>query len=150
MIDRRPATNAFVAMLATGSGLPVGRAKAPAGVTAPPYYIVDSIDYLTDGAPLADEHEEADLVYQVTSVSGPDPSKPESAGVLEQVEWMADKARRIVLQRDAATGLWLHPFPLAGYKTRSRSLDIEPGGTNDPADGIISYVQRFRLFLTPA
>ncbi|WP_329126022.1 hypothetical protein [Streptomyces sp. NBC_01353] len=150
MIDRRTATNAFVTMLATGTALPVGRSKAPAGVSVPPYYVVDSMTTEVSGAPLADEHEDAELVYQVTSVSGPDPSQPESSGALDQAEWMADKARRVVLERHPATGLWLHALTIPGYKVFGRSLETEPGGTNDPAAAIISYVQRFRLALTPA
>ena len=150
MIDRRLVTNAFVAMLATGTGKPVGRGKAPTGVSAPPYYVVDSLTTDLSGAPLADENEDAELVYQVTSISGPDPTKPDSAGALDQVEWMADKARRTVLGRDPDTGLWLHPLTVAGYKVMRRQLETEPGGTNDPEDAIISYVQRFRFVLTPA
>jgi hypothetical protein len=150
VIDRRLVTNAFVTMLATGTGHAVGRGKAPAGVSEPPYYVVDALTTELSGAPLADEHEDASLVYQVTSVSGPDPERPESSGALDQAEWMADKARRVVLQRHPTTGLWLHPLTVAGYKVRGRELETEPGGTNDPADAIISYVQRFRLDLTPA
>jgi hypothetical protein len=63
---------------------------------------------------------------------------------------MADKAREAFLARDPATGLWLHQITIPGVKNRSRSLETEPGGTNDPADAIIGYVQRFRLDLTPA
>lgn len=150
MIDRRPVTNAFVTMLATGTQLPVGRGKAPAGVTVPPYYVVDSLTTDLSGAPLADDNEDAELVYQVTSVSGADPARPESSGALEQAEWMADKARRVVLARDPGTGLWLHAFTVPGHKVIRRRLETEPGGTNDPADAIISYVQRFRFNLTPA
>ncbi|MFF8610792.1 hypothetical protein ACF06X_33340 [Streptomyces sp. NPDC015346] len=150
MIDRRTATNAFVTMLVTGTGLPVGRSKAPAGVSGPPYYVVDALTTELSGAPLADEHEDADLVYQVTSVSGPDPERPESSGALEQAEWMADKARRVVLERHPTTGLWLHTLTVPGHKVIRRGLETEPGGTNDPGDAIISYVQRFRFALTPA
>lgn len=150
MIARRPVTNAVVALLAQASGLPVGRAVAPPGVPDPPYYIVYAMPLEVSGAPLADEHEDASIVYQITSVSGPDRDVPDSAGALEQTEWMADKAREIFLARDPATGLWLHPLDIPGVKVMTRELETEPGGTNDPADAIIPYVQRFRFGLTPA
>jgi hypothetical protein len=102
------------------------------------------------GAPFADENEDASIVYQITSVSGPNPDVPNSAGSMEQTEWMADKAREVFLARSPATGLWLHQLVVPGVKVMTRSLETEPGGTNDPADAIIGYVQRFRLDLTPA
>ena len=150
MIIRREVTNAVAAMLASATGLKVGRAKAPVGVPDPPYYILYAMPLEVSGAPFADEHEDASIVYQVTSVSGADPSVPDSSGELEQAEWMADKARNVFLARDPATGLWLHALEVPGVKVMTRALETEPGGTNDPVDAIITYVQRFRLGLTPA
>jgi hypothetical protein len=37
-----------------------------------------------------------------------------------------------------------------GAKVICRELDTEPGGTSDPSDAIMSYVQRFRFDLTAA
>lgn len=150
MIRRRPVTNAVASLLGTVSGLPVGRGKAPVGDPNPPYYLLYAMPLEVSGAPFADEHEDASIVYQVTSVSGPDPAHPDSSGDLSQTEWMADKAREAFLTRDPATGLWLHQITIPGVKNWRRSLETEPGGTNDPADAIIGYVQRFRFDLTPA
>lgn len=150
MIRRRPVTNALATLLATVSGLPVGRAKAPAGNPDPPYYLLYAMPLEVSGPPLADDNEDAAIVYQITSVSGPDPQVADSAGELDQTEWMADKAREVLLARDPATGLWLHQLAIPGVAVMTRSLESEPGGTNDPADAIITYVQRFRLGLTPA
>lgn len=150
MITRRLVTNAVVTMLETATSLPVGRGKAPAGVDKPPYFIVYTMPLEVSGAPLADQHEDASIVYQVTSVSGPDPDVPESAGELEQTEWLADKARSAFLARHPSTGLWMNPITVTGFKVTDRSLDTEAGGTSDPADAILTYVQRFRLGLTPA
>jgi hypothetical protein len=147
MIDRLPVTMALSTLLASATNLPVGRGNKPAGVN-PPYYLLYAIPAELSGAPLADEHEDASFVYQVTSVSGPDPAKPDSRGVADQAEWMADKARTAILGRDPATGLWLRTLTIPGVKVTGRSLDVEAGGTNDPADAIMSYVQRFRLDLT--
>ncbi|MFF2731777.1 hypothetical protein ACFVS9_28200 [Streptomyces sp. NPDC058008] len=149
MIARRPVTIALAALLASASNRPVGRGRKPTGAPQN-YYLLDSLDTALDGPPLADMNDDLSPVYQVTSVSGPDPAKPGSNGDPEQVEWMADKAREAFLSRDPGTGLWLHPLILPGVSVMSRTLETEPGGTNDPADGIISYVQRFRFDLTPA
>ncbi|CAM5499696.1 hypothetical protein SANTM175S_08951 [Streptomyces antimycoticus] len=102
------------------------------------------------GAPYADEHEDMETVYQVTSVSGLVPGQSGTYGTLEQAEGMADKAREAFIGRDPESGLWLHALDIAGAKCVCRELEIEPGATNDPADGIISYVQRFRFGLTAA
>lgn len=149
MIARLPVTMALSALLASATGLPVGRGSKPPNVV-PPYFLLYAMPAELSGAPLADEHEDASLVYQVTSVSGPDPSKPDSRGVADQAEWMADKVRDAILGRDPATGLWLRSLAIPGAKVTGRSLDTEPGGSSDPADAIMSYVQRFRLDLTPA
>lgn len=149
MILRRPVSMALAALLASASGRPVGRGKQPAGA-GQHYYLLYSLDTTLDGPPLADTNDDMSPVYQVTSVSGPDPSKPGTVGDPDQVEWMADKAREAFLGRDPATGLWLHPLVIPGVSVIGRALDIEAGATNDPTDGIISYVQRFRLDLTPA
>lgn len=149
MISRGPVTMALSALLTSATGKPVGRGAKPLN-TAPPYSLLYPLDTHLSGAPLADEHEDISLVYQVTHVSGPDPNKPNSYGSLDQVEWMADKTRTAFLGRDPVTGLWLNTITVPGAKVKARGLDIEPGGTNDPGDAIISYVQRFRFDLTPA
>ncbi|MFJ1782513.1 hypothetical protein ACIOKA_38040 [Streptomyces anulatus] len=149
MIARLPVTMALSALLASATNLPVGRGSKPANI-APPYFLLYAMPAELSGAPLADEHEDASLVYQVTSVSGPDPSKQDSRGAADQAEWMADKVRTAILGRDPSTGLWLRPLTIPGAKVIGRSLDTEPGGSSDPADAIMSYVQRFRFDLTPA
>ncbi|PVC80610.1 hypothetical protein DBP19_36340 [Streptomyces sp. CS090A] len=149
MIDRLPVTMALSALLTSATNLPVGRGSKPP-TAPPPYFLLYAMPATLSGAPLADEHEDASFVYQVTSVSGPDPTKPDSRGVADQAEWMADKVRKAFLGRDPVTGLWLRPLTIPGAKVIARSLDAEAGGTNDPADAIMSYVQRFRFDLTPA
>lgn len=143
MIERRLVTAGFVALVAGGTGLACGRGGVPmsGGVGAePPYYVVHSIDFMMEGAPLADENEGAEAVYQVTCVGTGS----------EQVEQLADDAHRVVLGRDPDTGAWAHLLDVPGVSCMSRSLDTEPGESPDPADGIISYVIRFKLCLTPA
>ncbi|MEV6165683.1 hypothetical protein AB0L71_27985 [Streptomyces sp. NPDC052052] len=149
MIQRLPVTMALSALLASATGLPVGRGRKPED-TIPPYYLLYAVPAAVSGAPFSDLNEDASFVYQVTSVSGPDPSDPDSHGVADQAEWMADKARTAILGRDPGTGLWLHQLVIPGARVIGRSLDTEPGATNDPSDAIMSYVQRFRLDLTSA
>ncbi|MEU1908358.1 hypothetical protein [Streptomyces hygroscopicus] len=148
MIEKRLVTNALASLLGAATALPVGRAAMPA--VGPPYYVLTPVDISTSGAPYTDANEDMSLVYQVTCVSGPAPDRPASTGTLEQAEGMADKARTAILGRDPVTGQWLHPLTIPGASCMCRELETEPGATSDPADGIISYVQRFRLGLTAA
>jgi hypothetical protein len=148
VIHKRIVSKAVAEMLATVTGMPVGRGQKPQG--EPPYYLLYSLDTSVDGAPFPDLKEDASLVYQVTSVSGPSSSVISSAGFLDQAEWMADAARDAFLLRHPATGLWLHALDIPGHRDICRELETEPGGTSDPADAIISYVQRFRIDLSPA
>ncbi|MEZ7005670.1 hypothetical protein [Streptomyces sp. AD55] len=148
MIDRRRVTTAVADLLRTGTGMPVGLGRMPQA--QPPYYLLYSVATTLSGAPFADEHEDISLIYQVTSVSGPDPKTVSSTGTLDQAEWLADKARQAILRRDPTTGQWTNPLNIPGAKVIRRSLETEPGGTSDPNDAIISYVQRFRFDLTPA
>lgn len=150
MIERRLFTNALVTMLTAATTFPVGRGRMPATASKPPYYILDSLPATVFGAPFADDNEDASLVYQLTSVSGPDPAKPNSYGTQDQIELLADRARTAVLGRDPNTGLWLHDITVPGIKVMCRELDTEPGGTNDPGDVTMSYIQRFKFDLTPA
>ncbi|MFF6903510.1 hypothetical protein [Streptomyces hydrogenans] len=149
MIERREVTHAVAAALAAGSGKPVGRGAIPPG-GEPPYYLLVAVSTTLSGPPLADENPDMSVVYQVTAVTGPAPSTPGSYAVAEQAEWMADKARTVLLGRDPNTGQWLHPITVTGATVYGRHLDTEPGGSSDPSDAIIDNVQRFRFDLTPA
>lgn len=147
MIRRRAVTTALKTLLES-TGRPVGLGRMPQ--SPPPYYILYAVDTSVSGAPFADDNEDLSVVYQVTTVSGPDPTVQSSTGVLDQAELWADKARETILRRDPSTGLWASALTVAGARVMCRELETEPGGTSDPSDGIISYVQRFRFDLTPA
>ena len=147
MIERLPVTMALSALLTSATSIAVGRGRKPKD-TEPPYYLLHALPAAYSGAPFTDLNEDSSLVYQVTSVSGPNPVNPDSHGVADQAEWMADKARTAILGRDPATRLWLHELSIPGVRVIGRSLDTEPGGTSDQSDAIMSYVQRFRFDLT--
>ncbi|MGW5689793.1 hypothetical protein ACWEWX_02180 [Streptomyces asiaticus] len=152
MIEKRLVTNALAALLGTATTLPVGKGSIPrtsSGFKAPPYYVLAVVDVSVSGAPYPDVHEDMSIVYQITSVSGPVPGQSGTYGTLEQAEGMADKAREALIGRGPA-GAWAHPLTVPGASVICRELETEPGATNDPADGIISYVQRFRFELTAA
>ncbi|MFD8470409.1 hypothetical protein ACFV10_35490, partial [Streptomyces cyaneofuscatus] len=125
MISRLPVTMALSAVLASATKFPVGHGRKPANAI-PPYYLLYAITAQTSGAPFADMNEDISLVYQVTSVSGPNPDKPNSHGVADQVELMADAARTAFLGRSPATGLWLNTITVPGARVIGRSLDTEP------------------------
>ncbi|MEU8469594.1 hypothetical protein AB0F30_17000 [Streptomyces sp. NPDC029006] len=145
---RRRAVTAAVKTLLESTGRPVGLGRMPQA--PPPYFILYSVDTSVSGAPFADDNEDLSVVYQVTTVTGPDPTVQSSTGALDQAELWADKAREAILRRDPTTGLWVSALTVAGARVMCRELETEPGGTSDPSDGIISYVQRFRFDLTPA
>lgn len=149
MIARLPVTMALSELVESVTGFPVGRGRKPLNVD-PPYYLMYSITATYSGAPFSDLNEDTCLTYQFTPVSGPDPDVPDSYGVADQAEYMADKVREAVLGRDPATGLWLHELIVPGAKVNCRSLDVEAGGTSDPTDAIMSYALRVRLDLTTA
>lgn len=151
MIERRTVTNALAALLGSATNLPVGRGVLPTSTAnATAYYVLTPLDSTLSGAPYADTNEDLSLVVQVTSVSAPDKSRPGTVGTLEQAEGLADKARAAFLARNPSTGQWTNPLAVAGVRCMCRELEVEVGAMNDPADGIISYVQRFRFDLTPA
>lgn len=152
MIEKRLVTNALATLLGTATALPVGKGSIPratSGFKAPPYYVLAVVDVSVSGAPYPDAHEDMSIVYQLTSVSGPVPGQSGTYGTLEQTEGMADKARAALIGR-SPTGAWAQPLTVPGASVICRELETEPGATNDPADGIISYVQRFRFDLTAA
>ncbi|BCK74006.1 hypothetical protein Srufu_079590 (plasmid) [Streptomyces libani subsp. rufus] len=151
MIERRLVTNALTGLLATATSLPVGKGVLPTGAAnATAYYVLSPLDSTLSGAPYPDMNEDLSLVVQITSVSAPDKTRPGSAGTLEQAEGLADKARAAFLARNPVTGQWTNPLTVTGVRCMCRELEVEAGAMNDPADGIISYVQRFRFDLTPA
>ncbi|MFW3477342.1 hypothetical protein [Streptomyces microflavus] len=65
MIERAPVTMAFSALLATATGIPVGRGRKPAG-NHHRYYLLHSITATYSGAPFSDLNEDASFIYQLT------------------------------------------------------------------------------------
>ncbi|MCX4885863.1 hypothetical protein [Streptomyces sp. NBC_00847] len=147
MIDTHPFTTALAALLATASGRPVGEGRRPDGDPSS-YYILYFITRTTDGAPFSDLNEDAELTYQVSAVSGPDPDDPDSYGTQDQLQWLDDKARRAILERDPNTRRWINALTVAGCRVTGRRAAGEAGETPDPSDAIMSSAQRFTFTVT--
>jgi len=142
VIISRVFTNALAAALAAGSGKPVGRGRRPDG-NPDHYYILYRLPRQTDGAYFTDLNEDATITYQVTCVSAQDTGVPGSFGTQDQLEWLEDKAREVILGRDPVTRDWLHDITAPGIRVLARRADVEAGGTSDPTDGIMSSASRF-------
>lgn len=142
MISSRLFTNALAATLAAGTGKPVGRGRRPDG-DPDHYYILYRLPRQTDGAPVTDLNEDATITYQITCVSAKDTGLPGSFGTQDQLEWLEDKAREVVLGRHPVTRRWLHDITADGIRVLARRPDVEAGGTPDPTDGIMSSASRF-------
>jgi hypothetical protein len=147
MIETLAFTDALTTMLAQATNLPVGKGRRPDGNPSH-YYIVHFITRADDGAPFADDNEDAELIYQIDSVSGPDPQVPDSYGTQDQVHWMDDKARAAILARNPATRAWLHPLTIPDGKVIGRRSAGGAGETPDPSDAIMSSAPRFAFTAT--
>ncbi|MCI3279091.1 hypothetical protein [Streptomyces cylindrosporus] len=148
MIDKRPFTKALAALIAAATGKQVGEGRRPDGAGLSHYYILYALPGTFSGAPISDLTEDATLTYQVTSVSGPDPADPDSYGTQDQLQWLDDKARRAILERNPVTGKWLNPLAAPGIKVMSRQHAGEAGETPDATDAIMSSAQRFTFQVT--
>lgn len=141
MIARLPVTRSVVALLAEATGKPCGLGVLPRTASGspvlPPYTVLHSLPWQVGGAPFSDLSEDASALYQAGCVA-------ENA---EQAEWLADRVRAGVLERDRATGLWRHQLQElpAGVVCTSREVDTDAGTDPVPADGIVDYMIRFRL-----
>lgn len=147
MIDSRVFTKALAAALAAGTGKPVGRGRRPDG-NPDHYYILYRVDRDTGGAYFTDLNEDATLTYQVTCVSAKNVGLPDSFGTQDQLEWLEDKAREVILGRHPVTRVWLHDISVPGIRVLARRADVEAGGTPDPTDGIMSSASRFAFDLS--
>ncbi|MEU1307820.1 hypothetical protein ABZ419_02835 [Streptomyces cinnamoneus] len=138
MIDRAPVTEAVRSMLGKAVGMPCGVGALPTTAGNPaslPYLVLYPMGGDVGGAPLGDRSEDAHLVYQVTVV----------AGRTDQAEWVADRARRVILDR-VATGEWAHPLVIPGGRVWGRALIADDGADPSSAgEGVVTYALRIRL-----
>ncbi|MDO0916838.1 hypothetical protein QQM39_40330 [Streptomyces sp. DT2A-34] len=103
-----------------------------------PYTVLYPLGGPVSGAPLADASEDAELIFQLTSVGGRS----------DQAEWMADRGRRAVLER-APSGAWRYPLEIPGVDVWGRELDADDGtDTTASAQGVVTNSQRYWLSAT--
>jgi hypothetical protein len=128
-------------MITRATGRPCGLGKLPVVDGKPstvPYTVLYPLGGQIGGAPLADASEDAVLVYQLTSVGGR----------ADQVEWMADRGRRAVLER-TASGARRYPLAVPGVDVWARELDADDGiDTATSAEGVVTSSQRYRFSAT--
>ncbi|MFJ4010319.1 hypothetical protein [Streptomyces sp. NPDC090026] len=138
MIDREQFSASLRLMLAKATGRPCGLGSLPLvdGSPAPvPYIVLYPQGGRVHGAPLADRSEDADLVYQVTSVGAR----------TDQAEWMAGRVERAVLERTAVGG-WRYPLVVPGADVWAREQDADDGTDDSGADdGVVTSSQRYRF-----
>ncbi|MFG2143666.1 hypothetical protein ACGFRG_05625 [Streptomyces sp. NPDC048696] len=140
MIDRAPVSKALQELIAKATGRPCGLGVLPlvGGQPAPvPYTVLYPLGGSVGGAPLADASEDADLDYQVTAV----------AARTDQAEWIADRTRNGVVGR-TASGAWQQALDTPGVDVWARELSMDKGVEPQTGEGIVAYVQRYRLRAT--
>lgn len=139
-MNRLPFDKALRDMLATGSGKPVGLYALPAGAsTTNGYYVLYAMPSDYSGPPFGDDHADAEWTVQITCV----------AAQGDQAMWLQDKARAVILGRDAADPQrYAVPLVVPGMSITMRRAADE--GPMDPDDGVVSYPQRYTFTVTPA
>ncbi|MHA7956309.1 hypothetical protein ACX9I7_00935 [Streptomyces sp. L500] len=141
MIDHAPVTEAFRLMLTEATGKPCGTGALPllGGKPAPlPYLVLYPLGGASDGAPLADQSEDAHLDYQVTVI----------AGRTDQAEWLSDRVRRAVLER-RPTGEWTRPIKVPAGDVWARESAGDQGADASAADnGVVTWAQKYRLSIS--
>ncbi len=153
---RQAITTAFIAMLESATGRPIGDLDAPepaSGEVAPvtPYAVVTPIP---GGGfverDLADENPQPIvMVFEVLSVGGEEGEGPRR----DQAQWMADKVQRAILDR-AADGSYVNAITPAtnpgdvAVKVGLRDLDVQGGVVIEGT--LASIADRYSLTVTRA
>lgn len=141
--DRRPFTNAFIAMLETGTGRQVGDHASPAAPLEYPYCIVYAIEGGGfSGPPLWHPDEDATFPFSVRSV-----------GLRrDQAEWMADRVRLSVLGR-SAQAFQISMLAPAGWSICGRmssSSPTTPTPEGVPPNQVWNVSEQFSIQVTPS
>lgn len=141
MIDRAPVTKALQDMIARATGRPCGLGKLPSTNGRPaevPYAVLYPLGGSVRGAPLADASEDAEFVYQLTSV----------ASRTDQAEWLADRGRRAILER-TESGVWRHALYVPNVDVWARELAADDGtDATSSASGVVTSSQQYRFSAT--
>lgn len=134
MIDERVLLNEMAAFLELETGRQVGVQDMPEDATVP-YAIVYPVQTDMTGPPFWDPFADTEFQFQVTSVGER----------WDQARWMADKVRRVVLDR--ANGVYLENPAITGHNVVNRDF-VDAGGIIE-GDTVVSIPERFTVYLTP-
>jgi hypothetical protein len=151
VIQRLPVTEGLRALLATLTGFPVGLRTVPVDDAGdpvpPPYTLLYPLDRTDATNTLADNGKAQIADYQATFVSGPVPGQPDSRGMDEQVQWMADRGWKVVERPANGSPGYTHPLNVGSGQACTYREAREAGGTSEENDAIITAVIRYRLHL---
>ena len=140
MLSRLQMNKALRLMLATGIGKPVGMNGFPTTAGGLPvlgqFAVLYAIPPSTfSGPPLADGHADVTWTYQVTCVGQRE----------DQVTWLGDKVRTVLLGRNAAG--WVTPLVAPGMSVMDRE---HAGDSPIVSEGeLLSYAELFTVRVTP-
>lgn len=149
--DRRPLTDALLALLAEGTGRPVYDHGAPPNAAddddeddqpaGPPYVVVWSIEGGRYEGTWGDPVEIADVVYQIDSVGM----------ARRSAEWLADKVGHVMLDRETG-GAFSADLDVDGMAITNRSPQGGPAGVEidgKPPHEVFSVPERYVLVVVP-
>jgi len=146
---RMPVAKALVAMLATATGKPVDYTRIPPGLlnadgTVPAnavYAVVYPIPGGSFSGSASDAHEDADYVFQVSSVA--------KRGL--DAEWLGDRVRGAMLDR-LPSGAYRVPLEIPATEDRPAIRVIgrfaDSDGGVQPSDGVFTLTERFVVRVT--
>lgn len=144
---RLPFTKGLKTLLVSVSGKPFFIGRLPrdqAAIPVPPYGIIYPLNVGSLTGPAADPDADGTFVYQVTSVG------LDATGA----EWLGDKVRGAVLDRDPDTGLYVHEWPLPEglpwklMEGAARRSQAGAGGLG-PSESMLTVVEQFAVSVTP-
>jgi len=145
---RLPFTKGLKTLLITVTGKPFFIARLPrdqAAIPKPPYGIIYPLNAGRLTGPDSDTDADATFIYQVSSVG------LDATGA----EWLSDKVRGGVLDRDPETGDYVHAWPLPEnlpWKVMSGAARRSQAGAGAavPSEGMVTIAEQFAVSVTPA
>lgn len=140
VLDREVLTTALKAWLAEELNRGVEVGESPSASPLPYVMIYPIPGGRFSGPAFSAPNADADAVYQLTSVGKG----------REQAEWLADRARHVMLDRED-DGTFATAFPdIEGWVVYDRSPDSGPPPVTPDGAGLWRVDERFVLCITPA
>lgn len=141
VVDRRPVTDALLAMLAVATGRAAYDHGAPSDAE-PPYNVVWSIPGGSYAGSLARPFQRSTLVYQIDSVGT----------ARESAQWLADKTAHAMLDRSAngepTAAMAIGDMAVSERRPQAVPAGVDVGGK--PPHEVFSVPARYELLVVPA